>query len=255
MPAWRPYGAFDATDIEGEATMRHPFRKAVASIAVAAGAAGAWAGTAYASNGNTGANTSLSTVKAKASTAISTRLSSLGSAVSTVNANKWLTSSDKAAALAILNNDTTGLTALRTKVQADTTVSTAVSDYRTIFTGYRVYVLALPQIRLAAASDHLSTGVLPRLTKAQSRLESLLSGKDRSKDTSTVQAAMSDLAKRIQAIGQGTNGLSATLLAYTPAQYDANTSLLVPARTSLKTARGDAKTARQDIATVIKALR
>lgn len=232
------------------------FKKALVSIAVAAGAAGAWAGTASASSTTTaGSNASLSTVKAKAAAAISKRLSSLSDAVSAVNSNKWLTSGDKSTALLILDNDTNGLTTLGAKIQADTSVSVAVIDYRTIFTGYRVYLLALPQIRLAAVSDDLSTGVLPRLNDAQSRLQSLLSGKDQSKDTSTVHSAMNDLANQIQSIGQLPNGLSTTLLGYTPSQYDSNTSLLVPARTSLKTARSDVKAARQDIITVVEALK
>ena len=118
-----------------------------------------------------------------------------------------------------------------------------------------VALLALPQIRLAAASDDLSTGVVPHLTDAQTRLQNLLNGKDQGKNSSSVQAAMADLAKQIQAITQETNGLSGAVLAYTPAQYDANTTILRPARTAIQTARADAKTARQDVRTVIEALR
>ena len=236
--------------------MTHPFKKVMASLAIAAGATGAWAGTASAASpASATPAANLATVKAKAAAAISMRLSSLDTAVTAVNANKWLTPSDKATALQILDNDSSGLTALGAKIQSDTTLSVAISDYRTIFTGYRVYLLALPQIRLAAASDDLSTGVLTRLTDAQNRLESLLSGKDHSKDTPSVQAAMTDLASQLTAIRQETNGLSGTLLAYTPAEYDANTALLSPARTALKSARTDVKTARQDIVTVVEALK
>ena len=231
--------------------MRHPFRMAVAAAALVMTAGTALAGTASAATSGSG----LTDVKAKAATAISARLSSLNSAISAVNNNKWLTSTDKSIALQTLNNDISGLTALGQKIQGDTTLSQAVSDYRTIFTGYRVYLLALPQIRLAAASDDLSTGVVPRLTDAQTRLQNVLNGKDQSKNSSSVQAAMADLAKQIQAITQETNGLSGTVLAYTPAQYDANTSILSSARMAIRTARDDTKTARQDIKTVIEALR
>jgi hypothetical protein len=231
--------------------MRHPVRMAAAAAAVVMTAGTAISGTASAATSGNG----LTDVKARAAVAISARLTSLNSAITAVNNNKWLTSTDKSTALQTLNNDVSGLTALGQKIQGDTTLSQAVADYRTIFTGYRVYLLALPQIRLAAASDDLSTGVVPRLTDAQTRLQNLLNGKDQSKNSSSVQAAMADLAKQIQAIIQETNGLSATVLAYTPAQYDANTSILTPARTAIKTARADAKTARQDVKTVIEALR
>ena len=231
--------------------MRHPFRMAAAAAAFVMTAGTALSGTASAATSGSG----LTDVKARAAVAISARLTSLNSAITAVNNNKWLTSTDKSTALQTLNTDVSGLTALGQKIQSDTTLSQAVADYRSIFTGYRVYLLALPQIRLAAASDDLSTGVVPRLTDAQTRLQNLLNGKDQGKNSSSVQAAMADLAKQIQAITQETNGLSATVLAYTPAQYDANTSILTPARTAIKTARADAKTARQDVKTVIEALR
>jgi hypothetical protein len=223
----------------------------VAAIAVVTAAGTGLAAAASAQTSGSG----LADVKAKASAAISTRLTSLNTAVMAVNSNKWLTSTDKSTALQILNNDISGLTALGQKIQGDTTYAQAVADYKTIFTGYRVYLLALPQIRLAAASDDLSAGVVPRLTDAQKRLENLLDGKDKDKNNSTIEAAMADLAKQIQAITQETNGLSATVLAFTPAEYNANTSILSPARTAIRTARADAQTARQDIRTVVGALR
>ena len=231
--------------------MRHPFRMAAAAAAVAITAGSAFSGAASAATSGSG----LTDVKARAAAAISARVTSLNSAITAVNNNKWLTSTDKSTALQTLNNDVSGLTALGQKIQGDTTLSQAVADYRTIFTGYRVYLLALPQIRLAAASDDLSTGVVPHLTDAQTRLQNLLNGKDQGKNSSSVQAAMADLAKQIQAITQETNGLSGAVLAYTPAQYDANTTILRPARTAIQTARADAKTARQDVRTVIEALR
>ena len=231
--------------------MRHPFRTAVAALAVVTGVGTALAGSANAATSTTG----LSDIKSKAAAAISARLSSLSTAQTAINNNKWLTPTDKSSAFQIVSNDTSGLTALGQKIQNDTTVTQALADYNTIFTGYRVYLLALPQIRLAAASDDLSTGVVPRLTDAQTRLQNLLNGKYKDKDSATVQAAMADLAKQIQAITQETNGLSATVLAFTPQQYDSNTSILSPARTAISTARSDARAARQDIRTVREALR
>lgn len=231
--------------------MRHPFRTAVAALAVVTGVGTALAGSANAATSTTG----LSDIKSKAAAAISARLSSLTTAQTAITNNKWLTPTDKSTALQIVSNDTSGLTALGQKIQNDTTVTQAVADYKTIFTGYRVYLLALPQIRLAAASDDLSTGVVAKLTDAQTRLQNLLNGKYKDKDSATVQAAMADLAKQIQAITQETNGLSATVLAYTPQQYDSNTSILSPARTAISTARSDARAARQDIKAVREALR
>ncbi|MDQ1464733.1 MAG: hypothetical protein QOC73_1674, partial [Actinomycetota bacterium] len=187
--------------------------------------------------------------------AIAQRLTSLSKVIATVNGSSVISAADKATLLGTLNGDVAGLTALGTKIAADTTAQQAATDYKTIFTGYRVYALALPQAHFAMAADALTGTVVPKLTDAQTKLAALLAGADAGKNTPAVQAAMADLATQLAAIGTATNGLSATVLAYTPAQYDANHALLSSARQSLVTARADAKAARADIVTVTKALK
>jgi hypothetical protein len=197
----------------------------------------------------------LTTIQQKAASAIAQRLTSLSKAIATVNGSSVISAADKATLLGTLNGDVTGLTALGAKIAADTTAQQAATDYKTIFTGYRVYALALPQAHFAMATDALTGTVVPKLTDAQTKLAALLAGVDSGKNTPAVQAAMADLATQLAGIGTATSGLSATVLAYTPAQYDANHALLSSARQSLVTARADAKGARADIVTVTKALK
>jgi hypothetical protein len=197
---------------------------------------------------------SLTAIQQRAAAAIARRLASLSVAINDVNNSSAISSGDKTTLLATLNGDVTGLTALGTTIAADTTAQQALTDSKTIFTGFRVYALALPQVHFAAAADTITVTVLPKLTDAQTKLAALLAGVDSGKNTPAVQAAMADLATQITAITGATNGLSATVLAYTPAQYDANHALLSPARASLAISRNDVHTARGDIATVTKAL-
>jgi hypothetical protein len=201
------------------------------------------------------ASTTLSALKARAASAISVRLSALHIAEASINTNKWLSAADKSTLLATMQSDENGLNALAPKIQADATVTQARADYRTIFTSYRVFALALPQARLAAASDGITGTVLPRLTDAKNRLAGLLAGKDAGKNTPAVQAAMADLASQIQAITTATTGLSAGVLGYTPAQYDANHAVLAGPRETLRTARTDIKAARGDIRLVVAAIK
>ncbi len=65
---------------------------------------------------------------------------------------------------------------------------------------------------------------------------------------------VADLGRRIAAITTATNGLSATVLAFTPAQYDANHALLIAPRATLVQATADLKSASADIAAVVAAL-
>jgi hypothetical protein len=236
-----------------ELEMNRSIRVAIAGAALAGCASVGLAAPAWAAGSNGSAT--LEGIKARAATAISARLTSLSTAIPAVNSNKWLTPADKSTLLNTLNGDQTGLTALGPKIQADTTVAQARTDYQSIFLDYRVYALALPQVRLAAATDDITGGVLRRLTDAQSRLEGLLSGSDSAKNTAAVQAAMSDLAAKIQTITSSTAGLSASLLALTPSQYDANHTVLAGPRETILSARADIVAARADVMTVIGALK
>lgn len=230
---------------------RYAFAAAAVAVSVGVAVPAAFASTSTTSS--TGAT--LSAIKARAAAAISVRQSALNAGISAVDANKWLTSADKATILGTFNSDLSGLTALGPKIQADTTVTQARSDYRTIFTSYRVFALALPQGRLAAASDDITTGVLPRLNDADTRLKNLLAGPDSGKNTAQVQAAMADLAAQIQTVTTATSGFSANLLALTPAQYDADHAILTGPRSTLLTARADIAKARGDIKTVVQAIK
>lgn len=238
--------------------MSHNVRKVAVAMLVGGAVVAAGAGTAFAS-GATGSTTSgggsPAAVKAKAATAIQDRITSLDAAVSKVNADTAISSSDRTTLLGILNGDLSGLTALGTKIQADQTFSEAAADYKTVFTGYRIYALALPQARLVAGSDKISTTVVPHLDHTQSKLQARLSGADTSKDTQAVQSAMADLAGRIQAATSEASGLPTTILSITPADYDANHAVLTGPRSDLATARSDVNAARQDVKTVRAAIR
>jgi hypothetical protein len=211
-------------------------------------------GTSSAAPGTASSDLRLAAIKARAAAAISRRHTSLVANIAGVSANTVINATDKATLLATLNNDLSGLTALGGKIAADTTVAQASADYQTIFTTYRVYALALPQVRYAAATDDITGGVLPRLTDADTKLAALLMGVDSDKDTPAVQAAMTDLGTQITAATSATNGLSASVLALTPAQYDANHALLSGPRATLAGASKDVRAARADVATVMAAL-
>jgi len=231
--------------------MNRSVRFAIAGTAVAACASVGLATPVWAAGS---ASTSLGAralteIKANAASAISLRLSALTTAISAVNNNVWLTSSDKSTLLNTLDGDQSNLTALAPKIQADTTIPQARTDAQSIVLTYRVFALAIPQVRLSAATDDIIGGALVRL--GENRLSGLLSGVDSSKDTPAVQALMSDLANRIQTVTTATSGLSASILALTPAEYDANYTLLSAPRQTLVTSGYNLGEARNDIETVV----
>ncbi len=187
----------------------------------------------------------LTTVKARAATEISRRQASLSARLTLVtSASPGLTSADRTALTTLLQSDQTGLARLGGTIAADTDLATARADRQQIFTGYRVYALALPQVRLVRASDTLTTQALPRLTDAQQRLTSALAAAGKTDQAAT---AMADLQHQIDTIRSQTSGLSTTLLGYTPAGWNADHTLLQPARRSLESAVAALRAARSDI--------
>lgn len=196
---------------------------------------------------------SLSQWQAAGAAAIAARQATLTTTLVDVQANTEITSADRASLVVIVTHDQTGLATLGQKLAADTTVTSAAADYHAIFLNFRVYALAVPQAHLASAADTITVTVRPALSDAQTTLQAALRA-DPAKNTAAVQRSMTDLAARLTDISAKTDGLSSTVLADTPAEYDANHALLASARSALLAADSDTSAARADITSVLAAM-
>ena len=102
------------------------------------------------------------------------------------------------------------------------TVQQAAQDFSTIFTGYRVYVLVLPASRIAADAYRATNTAIPKLTADSSKAQGLVNPQNQAQ----LQPLIDDLNAQIGTATNATNGLAATVLAFTPAQWNANHNLL-----------------------------
>ncbi len=192
--------------------------------------------------------TGLNAIKAASAAAIAARQASLSARLTMVTSGSpHLTAADRQALQSLIKADQSGLSALRRKIAADTDVTTAKADHKQIFTGYRVYALVMPQARLVRATDTVQTAVIPRLTDAQDRLAKALAAANK---TGQASAQMADLATRRASITAAAGGLSAKLLALTPADWNSNHNVLAPMRQTLRQVRSDVLKARSDILAV-----
>jgi hypothetical protein len=197
--------------------------------------------------------TGLAAVNAKAALDIGARVGAINATIPQINANQFIMAADRSTLLATLNGDLSGLTALGQKIAGDTTTAQAETDRKTIFTGYRVFALAIPQVAYAAAADDITGAELPALINAQKGLTAALAVEP-AQNTPAVQAAMADLSHQIAAASSATAGLSGAVLAYTPSQYNANHALLSGPRQTLVTAQANVVAAKNDVTTVTAAL-
>jgi hypothetical protein len=197
----------------------------------------------------------LASIQASAQTQTANRITSLNKVIAAITAAKDVTSSDRSTILGVLNADVAGMNTVEAKVAADTTVGTAAADYKTIFTTYRVYAVAIPQAHLAAAADRLTTTTIPHLTAAHTKLAAALAGKDASKSTPALLADLADMTAQLTAASSAVGSDAATVLAVTPADYNGNHSVITSVRTSVAAGIADVKKAATDAKTVLAAIK
>jgi hypothetical protein len=197
----------------------------------------------------------LAAIQARAKTDTTARISALNTAIAKVTAAKDISASDRSTILGTLNGDVSGMNTVEAKIAADTTAATAAADFATIFTGYRVFAVAIPQARLASAADRLTSTTVPKLTDAQTKLAAALAGPDKAKSTPALLADLADMSSQVSAASTALNGVSAKALAVTPADYNSNHAVMTPIRTSVETAITDLKKASADGKTVLAAIK
>jgi hypothetical protein len=188
----------------------------------------------------------LAKIQAAAKAAIDQRLSSLNQVITVLNGTSYL-GSDQATLVGTAKADIAGLTTLEATIAADTTVQQARTDAQTIFTGYRVFALVIPVDHMVRVADGMTNVVVPKLTALATKWAGL--------NDPSIATLLADMQSQTQAAGQAVTGLPATLEAYTPAQWNANHSLLSGARSTLAMARKDLEKARQDAKQIVGILR
>jgi hypothetical protein len=209
---------------------------AASAAVIGLGGSVLWAGAASA------APATLSGVQAKAAAAITVRINDLNAGISKVNGATDLGSGASALA-AYLGSDIAPLQALGQKIAADTTVAQAEADAATIFTDYRVLALVLPAARLGGDADRITATTLPKLTSDSAQAAARVDPANQA----VLEPLITDLNAQISAATNSTSGLAATVLGYTPAQWNGNHDLLSTARASDSSANGDIAKARSDL--------
>jgi hypothetical protein len=231
---------------------------ALAAAATAGATAGAAAGAgtgagAATSSGNSGGNgvpTSLAGIKAQAATDITDRVNDLHGAITKVDAAEGLGPS-QATLVSYLATDIAPLQQLNQTIQADSTVQQAAHDFGTIFSDYRVYVLVLPAARMAADADHATTTAIPKLTAGAAKAQSRVTPANQA----TLQPLIDDLNGQISTATNATNGLAATVLAFTPPQWNTNNALLAASKASDQATAGALQKGRADVKQIVQDLR
>jgi len=218
------------------------------TLGSAAGLAGAT--TTSGNSGSSDVPASLAGIKAKAASDITDRVNDLNGAIAKVNAAKGL-GSGQGTLVSYLGTDISPLQQLNQTIQADSTVHQAAHDFGKIFSDYRVYALVLPASRIAAVADHATTSAIPSLSADAAKAQAHVTPANEA----TLQPLINDLNNQIGTATSATNGLASTVLAFTPAQWNADNSLLGASRSSSQAATSALGKGRADVRQIAQDLK
>jgi hypothetical protein len=202
----------------------------------------------------------LSDIIARSDTAITARIADLNSLNARVQTMKNESAAEKSSISSEVQTNITGLTALKTKIDADTDVTTAKADEKTITGMYRIYALIIPRGRILASADRITVvnGLMQALgTKMQTRITAEQAA---GKDVSALTAALADMNAKIADAATQSQTAQSGIAGLTPDQGNktvaaSNHAALVAARANIKTGTQDLQTARKDITTILQGLK
>lgn len=202
----------------------------------------------------------LSEIITKSDEAITARIKALNNLNARIQLMKNVSASEKSNITTQTEKNSVGLMTLKTKIDADSDLTTAKNDYNSIFGSYRIYALVIPQGYILAAADRVNT-LTDMFSALSVKLQTRINEAQKAgKDVSTLQAALVDLNTNVAgAKNQGQTARSAVAF-LVPDQGDktklaSNRATLVAARANIKTATEQLKTARTDAKKIIEGLK
>jgi hypothetical protein len=186
---------------------------------------------------------------------ITRRLSSLQTLSSKISSATELTASDQASLSSEVSNEISGLTTLKSSLDADTTVANAITDAQSIISDYRVYALIVPKVNLVKTADdqQVAEGKLSALVpKLQSRISTAQSD---GKDVTSLQSGLTDMTNKISAAQGISSQIESAVIGLQPSDYNSDHTILSGDRDQLKTAQNDIQGAVSDATTIVNGLK
>jgi hypothetical protein len=203
---------------------------------------------------------SLSTLISKGDSAIATRIAALTDLSTRIGEMKNVSASEKTSLQANISTEIGNLTGLKATVDAATSKVTLVTDLKTITSDYRIYLLILPQGRIAAASDRI-TSIVSLMQQLSPKLSArITAAQTAGVNVSAAQSAYTDMQTQITAANTASQAALSETITLTPDQGNttvqaSNTAAIKDAAAKIKTATADLKAARADMTTIESAVK
>ena len=184
-------------------------------------------------------------MQASVDAAVKKRLVTIDRLTTALAARSHVSDAHRATLSSTYTSDTSGLTAVDAKVQADTTCGQAVADGRTVVTDYRVYLLLVPQTHLVAASD-TGTYAAGQLSATEPKVQAAIDALTDPQEKATAQAKLDDLTAKVDAATASLSGIADAMLALKPSDIPAQLATIDGYRAKVASARQDLRQAIAD---------
>ncbi len=204
--------------------------------------------------------TRITNLKTRAAQEITRRVAIMNDVTSKVNAMVRLSASEKSTLSTSLQTQITAMNTLGAQIANDTDLTALKTDVQSITKSYRIFMLVVPQARIAATTDAIDTTVATLTTigtKFQTRIMAL---ENAGKDTSGLITLLNDFtAKSSDAQVQANAAVTGTA-SLQPDNGNqtimrSNNAAFATAKADIKTAQNDLQTARNDAQQIVNALK
>lgn len=198
--------------------------------------------------------------KAKAAEEIERRTTALNNLAARIEAMKKVTPEFKQGLRAAASVQVESLNLLKTRIAGQTNGEMLKADIQSITRDYRVFALMMPQARISAAADRVTT-IVNMLAGLGLKLQARVGEAQAEGASLTAEAAaLADMRVKLQSAQAHAEAAIQGSISLTPDQGDktkmeANLAALKAAHAEIKAAHQDVMAARKDVDIVIKGLR
>lgn len=194
----------------------------------------------------TGQQTQLARIKTLADKQIDNRVTVLTNLLKLVQNSPHISSTDKANLTTQVQTEISSLPQLKTKIDNETDIKSVRADVQSIYQEFRVYALIVPKVNLIRVADRLATAADKLSAYADSLQQQLDDAKAKGKDTSKLQATMTDMRSQISTAKADFTAAVSKIMNVTPDQFNSDKSSVSQTRNLLKAGRDALKTALKD---------
>jgi len=199
----------------------------------------------------------VSSIAPKCESAITNRQTQIDVLNNRIAVAQWLTASHHSTLSGDLSGAASGLTTLNGQIQSATTWQQLAPLCKDIVYNFRIYVLRTPQVHLTIGGD-AETAVVAKFQGIAPKLDAAIkSAQSKGKDVGNAPSLYADFTAKVADAAAKSNGASDNVIGLTVDQYNAGTAKPVLQTTyqNLVLGHGDLIAARQDAVQIVQILK